>query len=154
MAAKRSLEYLRKMSIIDLDEVMQGELSAYPQPWKQSNFEDCLANKLYSCWVFEEEKEIIAHVVLSVAVSEAHLLNLCIYPQIQGKGWGRKLLNEAEWIAKQHQAKACFLEVRASNMKGINLYQSAGYNEIGLRKNYYPANKGREDAIVMAKDLF
>jgi ribosomal-protein-alanine N-acetyltransferase len=153
MSAKGSLKHLRKMSIIDLEDVMQGELSAYPYPWKQKNFEDCLANAMYSCWVFEQDQELVGHVILSTAVSEAHLLNLCVYPQIQGKGWGRKLLKEAEWIAKQFKAEACFLEVRDSNHIGISLYQSAGYNEIGLRKDYYPADKGREDAIIMAKDL-
>lgn len=154
MTYKRSLKYLRRMSIIDLEDVIQGELSAYPYPWAQKNFEDCLANAMYSCWVFEQDNEIVAHVILSTAVSEAHLLNLCVYPQVQGKGWGRKLLKEAEWIAKQFKAKACFLEVRDSNDVGISLYQSAGYNEIGLRKGYYPTEMGREDAIIMAKDLF
>lgn len=141
------------MQLEDLPQVMQVELEAYPHPWSEKNFQDCISNNFYSCWVFEQDNTIIGYVVISAAAGEAHVLNLCVSPEQQGKGWGRKLLEEAEWIARQHQAETCFLEVRPSNIAGINLYASVGYNEIGLRKNYYPADKGREDAIVMAKTL-
>ena len=155
MTEKRTLKYLRKMVHADLTKVMQGEFSSYPYPWTLGNFEDCLRNRrLYSCWVFELDDTFAGHVVLSTGAGEAHILNICVYPEEQCKGWGRKLLAEAEWIAKQHQADTCILEVRPSNHAGIQLYQSEGYNEIGLRKDYYPADKGREDAIVMAKTLF
>lgn len=151
---KRSLKYLRKMTVEDVSNVMGVELAAYPYPWKQKNFEDCLKHQQYSCWVFELSEENYGHVILSLAAGEAHILNICVHPEKQGKGWGRKLLEEAEWIAKQHQAEDCFLEVRSSNKVGLNLYESVGYNEIGFRKAYYPASKGREDAVVMAKALF
>ncbi len=108
----------------------------------------------YSCWVLELDNQLSGHVVISAVVGEAHILNLCVYPENQGRGWGRKILDEAEWIARQHQARICFLEVRPSNHVGVTLYQNMGYNEVGVRKNYYPADQGREDAIVMAKTLF
>ncbi len=146
-------KYLREMKMSDLTQVMDGEFAAYPHPWTRRNFEDCLNNKVYSCWVFENENEFSGHLVISVAAKESHILNLCVYPEKQGSGWGRKLLKEAELIAKHNNAETCFLEVRPSNKTGVYLYQSAGYNEIGLRKNYYPADQGREDAIVMAKSL-
>jgi len=155
MIEKRVLKYLRKMIHADLTNVMQGELASYPYPWTLGNFEDCLRNRrMYSCWVFELDNAFAGHVVISTGAGEAHILNICVYPEEQGKGWGRKLLAEAEWIAKQYRADTCILEVRPSNHAGIRLYQSEGYNEIGLRKDYYPADKGREDAIVMAKTLF
>lgn len=154
MSEKRDLKYLRKMTRDDLPKVMQGELDSYPYPWTQKNFEDCLKNMIYSCWVFEKSNRFAGHLILSASVGEAHILNLCVYPEEQGKGWGKKLLEEAEWIAKQHKAETCFLEVRPSNLAGLQLYQSTGYNEIGLRKNYYPTDTGREDAVVMAKTLF
>ena len=153
MSEQQSLN-LRKMTKDDLPKVMQGECESYPHPWTQKNFEDCLASSTYSCWVFESSGNFSGHLILSSSVDEAHILNLCIYPQAQGKGWGRKLLAEAEQIARQQQAKICFLEVRPSNIAGKQLYQSAGYNEIGRRKDYYPATTGREDAVVMAKTLF
>ncbi len=154
MIEKRQLKYLKKMTEDDLEEVMVGELASYPYPWTLGNFKDCLNNRMYSCWIFEHDDEYSGHLVLSTGAGEAHILNICVYPQKQGNGWGRKLLLEAEWIAKQHKAENCILEVRPSNHAGIHLYQSEGYNEIGLRKDYYPADKGREDAIVMAKFLF
>ena len=154
MITSRALKYLRKMTLDDLPEVMKGELASYPHPWTEGNFKDCIRNQAYSCWVFEQEKETLGHLVISAAAGESHILNLCVYPQIQGQGWGRKLLEEAEHIAKQHRAETCFLEVRPSNKAGLKLYESAGYNQIGIRNDYYPADKGREDAIVMAKTLF
>lgn len=154
MSVKRTLKYLRKMTNADLLNVMQVELAAYPHPWTQKNFEDCIRNSVYSCWVFELNEKFVGHVVISTAAGEAHILNICVTPDEQGNGWGRKLLAEAEWIAKQHKAEDCFLEVRQSNTVGLCLYESVGYNQIGLRKNYYPTNNGREDAVVMAKVLF
>ncbi len=151
---KRPLKYLRRMTEEDLSAVMFGEMAAYTHPWTEKIFRDCLDNRHYSCWVLELNRQIAGHVVISAAVGEAHILNLCVYPQNQRQGWGRKMLNEAEWIAKQHKAETCFLEVRPSNVVGITLYQTMGYNEVGLRKNYYPADQGREDAIIMAKALF
>ena len=155
MTQKRTLKYLRKMTHSDLNAVLQGELASYPYPWTRKNFEDCLGNnRLFSCWVLELDDQLAGHVILSTGAGEAHILNICVYPEYQNKGWGRKLLIEAEWIAKQYKAENCILEVRQSNVVGIHLYHSEGYNEIGIRKNYYPNDKGREDAIVMAKALF
>jgi ribosomal-protein-alanine N-acetyltransferase len=142
------------MTMQDLPGVMTGERASYPHPWTEKIFLDCLESNYYSCWVLELESQLAGHVVISAAVGEAHILNLCVYPQNQRQGWGRKLLKEAEWIARQHKAETCFLEVRPSNIVGVTLYQTMGYNEVGVRKNYYPADKGREDAIVMAKTLF
>jgi ribosomal-protein-alanine N-acetyltransferase len=153
MTGYPQIKYLREMQTEDLDKVMAGELAAYPYPWKRTNFEDCLGNNAYSCWVFERENNHSGHLVISAVVKEAHILNLCVYPSHQGRGWGRKILKEAELIARQKHAETCFLEVRPSNKAGVYLYQTEGYNEIGLRKNYYPADHGREDAIVMAKSL-
>lgn len=147
------IEYLRPMIFDDLAELMVGELAAYPYPWTRGNFEDCLSNKAYSCWVFEQDQILLGHVVVSIVLKEAHILNICLYPEYQNKGWGRKLLDEAETIAKKNGAETCFLEVRPSNKSGLHIYHSEAYNEIGLRKNYYPADSGREDAIVMAKTL-
>lgn len=151
---KRLLQYLRKMTIEDLDDVMKGETQSYTHPWTVGLFTSCLSGKRNSCWVFELDEALKGHVVISYGAGEAHILNLCVYPDFQGKGWGRKLLTEAEWIVKQHRAETCFLEVRPSNLAGMHLYQDMGYNEIGIRKDYYPTHKGREDAVVMAKTLF
>ncbi len=153
MLEKRTLNYLKKMVEADLPEVMKVELASYPYPWTLKNFEDCLNHKVYSCWVFMLDDVLSGYVVISIVADEAHILNICVAPSKQGNGWGRKLLQEAGWIATQRKSKDCFLEVRSSNNIGIKLYESEGYNQIGFRKNYYPADNGREDAIIMAKEL-
>ena len=150
---KKGLQYFRKMRQSDLEDVMRVETLAYPFPWSRALFEDCLNKPSYTCWVFEHNNVFNGYLISSSAAGEAHILNLCVHPDLQGQGWGRKLLTEAEWIAKQHRADTCFLEVRVSNLVALSLYESSGYNEIGRRRKYYPSEKGREDAIVMAKTL-
>ncbi len=150
---KKGLQYFRKMRQTDMDNVMRVESLAYPFPWSRNLFEDCLDKPSYTCWVFEHNNVFNGYLISSSAAGEAHILNLCVHPDLQGQGWGRKLLAEAEWIAKQHRADTCFLEVRVSNLAALYLYESSGYNEIGRRRKYYPIENGREDAIVMAKTL-
>jgi len=125
---RKGLQYFRKMTASDLDDVMLVEAMAYPFPWSRKLFEDCLNKPSYSCWVFELERIFSGYLISSSAAGEAHILNLCVHPDLQGQGWGRKLLEEAEWIVKQYRAETCFLEVRVSNVAAIHLYESSGYN--------------------------
>jgi ribosomal-protein-alanine N-acetyltransferase len=143
---------LRPMIEIDVPAVLAVERAAYPLPWTEGNFRDCLRAG-YCCWVLELGGRVVGHGVLSVAVGEAHLLNLCVVPEWQGRGLGRRLLGRLMSLAREHDADTVFLEVRASNTVAQRLYQSAGFNEIGQRRSYYPVPAGREDAIVYAKAL-
>ncbi len=146
------LATFRAMRAEDLDEVARIELLAYPFPWTWGIFRDCM-NAGYECWVLVRAQAIVGYGVLSVAAGEAHILNLCIAPGAQGGGLGRRLLARLVDLARWHRAERVFLEVRPSNGKAIALYDSAGFNEIGRRPNYYPAKRGREDALVMAMEL-
>ena len=152
MSDTAELLQLRPILETDLDQLMPIELKAYPYPWTRGIFSDCL-RKAYPCFLHESEGEIIAYSVISAAVEEMHLLNLTVNPEHQGKGLGKRLLHTMEMIGRGLDAKECFLEVRPSNKSAIKLYLNHGFNEIGLRKNYYPADKGRENAVVMAKTL-
>lgn len=143
---------LRPMLPQDVDAVMAVETCAFPYPWTAGIFHDCLKHG-YSCWIYEQEGEVTGYAVVMFAVDEMHLLNICIRPQDHGKGLGSRLLKTLERIARGIKAETCFLEVRQSNFSAIRLYLNAGFNEVGLRKAYYPAAIGREDAIVMAKTL-
>ena len=96
---------------------------------------------------------IVGYGVISVAVEEAHVLNVCIDPHWQGRGMGRRLLRALVKLARGHGAQRMYLEVRPSNPGAMALYHDEGFNEIGRRPRYYPAAHGREDAIVMAKEL-
>ena len=90
---------------------------------------------------------------MSLAVKECHILNICVDPKRQGQGIGRRLLLELLSIAQAREADTAFLEVRPSNVHARSLYFSEGFNEIGNRRDYYPARFGREDAVILAKTL-
>ncbi len=143
---------LRPMREFDLDAVMDIELRAYPFPWTRGIFRDCLAAG-YPAWVVLEDGRIIGYGLLSIAAEEAHVLNVCIAPERQSRGYGRQLLRALVRHAREADACRVFLEVRPSNPAAIALYESEGFNEIGRRPRYYPARSGREDAIVMAMEL-
>ncbi|PKM02012.1 MAG: ribosomal-protein-alanine N-acetyltransferase [Gammaproteobacteria bacterium HGW-Gammaproteobacteria-7] len=143
---------LRHLRESDIDAVMVVEQSAYEFPWTRGIFVDCLRAG-YSCWLLEQDGAILGYTVVSVAADEAHILNLCVAPRFQGRGLSKRLLKRALDTALWYDAQRIFLEVRPSNVPAIALYSNAGFNEIGTRPNYYPARNGREDAIVMAREL-
>lgn len=143
---------LRPMTPEDVTAVMTVEQRAFPYPWTAGIFLDCIKYG-YSCWIYERDGEIAGYAVVMFVVDEMHLLNICIHPEVQGTGLGSRLLKTLERVARGVKAETCFLEVRQSNFSAIRLYLNAGFNEVGLRKGYYPAAHGREDAIVMAKTL-
>ncbi|MDQ1120282.1 MULTISPECIES: ribosomal protein S18-alanine N-acetyltransferase [Pseudoxanthomonas] len=143
---------LRPMREADLDAVMAIEQRAYPFPWTRGIFRDCLLAG-YPAWLLVEHGLTIGYGVISLAADEAHILNVCVAPERQGRGLGRQLLRALVQGARERRAERVFLEVRPSNPHAIALYHSEGFNEIGRRPRYYPARDGREDAIVMAIEL-
>ncbi|GHA85462.1 ribosomal protein S18-alanine N-acetyltransferase [Cognatilysobacter bugurensis] len=143
---------LRPMQEADLDAVYEVELRAYPFPWTAGIFRDCLRAD-YPSWVLVEDGRIIGYFLLSLAADEAHVLNVCVAPECQGLGHGRRLLRAILQLARGRGAHRVFLEVRPTNKGAIALYDSEGFNEIGRRPRYYPAANGREDALVMAIEL-
>ena len=149
---KEELPTLRAMRLDDLESVTALEAAAYEFPWTLGIFRDCLRAG-YECWVLVQADVVIGYAVLSVAASEAHLLNVCIGAGHQGGGHGTRLVRRMIDLARWHHAERMFLEVRPSNTRAIALYDHIGFNEIGRRPNYYPARRGREDAIVMAIEL-
>ncbi|VAW87313.1 Ribosomal-protein-S18p-alanine acetyltransferase [hydrothermal vent metagenome] len=143
---------VRLMSEQELAEIAAIDARAYPQPWSEQIFRDCLKAK-YHCFVFENEDGLLGYGVLSVVMDEAHILNLCILPEKQGQGLGRELINYMIGLSREKKVETVFLEVRISNEIARHLYDRVGFNEVGIRKNYYPAKSGREDAMVLAMYL-
>ncbi len=143
---------MRPMKQADIDSVAAIEERAYEFFWTPGIFRDCLRAG-HQCWVLEARAGIIGYGVLSCAAGEAHVLNVCVAPEHQGHGHGRRLMKRLIDLARWHMVDRVFLEVRPSNPKAIALYDSLGFNEIGRRPNYYPARNGREDAIVMGLEL-
>lgn len=143
---------LRPMTLDDLHKIAEIETRAYLYPWSKGIFEDCLRVG-YSCWVFEVEDQIQAYAIMSIAARECHVMNLTVDPQAQGRGVGRAMLHHLTGTARSARADTMLLEARPSNAAALKLYQSEGFNEVGTRRAYYPAQWGREDAVILAKAL-
>lgn len=153
MSAMLKPQYqLRPMQMDDLDAIMQIESTIYSHPWTRGNFSDSL-NSGYSAWVLESGGEIIGYALMMMVLDEAHLLNLSVAKSYQKRGLGRYLLEHMLKIAKNHKAANMFLEVRPSNISAIALYENMGFCEMAVRRGYYPAAHGREDAVLMGLAL-
>ena len=142
----------RPMTHADLEQVMAIEPHIYRHPWTHGIFADSLKAG-YSCWVYELDGKLIGYAVVMIVLDEAHLLNISIARDFQGCGMGRALLDHLVNVAHHHGAQIMFLEVRPSNRAALALYESMGFNEFSVRKGYYPAEHGREDAILMGLTL-
>ncbi len=142
----------RPMHEGDVRAVMAIERRAYQFHWTEGIFRDCLRVG-YGCWVMELTGQVAGYGIMSLVVGEAHLLNICVAPEWQRQGYGRLLLAHFMELAKERGASQMFLEVRLSNVAALNLYRARGFCEVGMRKNYYPAENGREDAMILAIDL-
>ena len=138
---------LERMREEDLPEVMAIEQAIYTHPWTQTNFADSLRAG-YECRTWRLGGELVGYFILMVAAGEAHLLNLSIAERHQRRGHGAVLLTEAANLARSHGATNVFLEVRPSNRAAQKLYARFGFRKVAVRRGYYPAHTGREDALV------
>ncbi|MGF2685901.1 ribosomal protein S18-alanine N-acetyltransferase [Marinobacter sp. DUT-3] len=136
----------------DLPAVLDIELRCYSHPWSESVFRDCFRQN-YRLWAYHCGGALSGYAIVAYLYDEAHLLNLCIAPDIRGEGAGRQLLRHLLAYAAHDGMQQVILEVRTSNRIAAALYQSEGFRVIGERPGYYPAPEGREDAIVMAFGL-
>ena len=136
----------------DLDEVMAIENAIYSHPWTRGNFADSLRAG-YECRALRLGGELVGYFILMVAAGEAHLLNLSIAAAHQRGGRGSALLRDAAGLARSLGARNLFLEVRPSNHAAQALYRRFGFRKVAVRRDYYPAHTGREDALVLTLPL-
>lgn len=139
---------IRRFGMDDVDRIYEIEKLAYPFPWSRGIFVDCLRVG-YACFGLQIGKNLAGYAIVSCAAGEAHLLNLCIHPDWQHRGYGSLLLEYMINHVARLGSEAMFLEVRASNPRAASLYKNRGFKVIGRRPSYYKAGDGREDAIVM-----
>ncbi|HLT27691.1 MAG TPA: ribosomal protein S18-alanine N-acetyltransferase [Zeimonas sp.] len=148
--------HVRPMRRSDLDAVAAIERSIYEFPWTRGNFADSLLAG-HDAWVFEieveESPQLIGYAVVMWLPDEVHLLNLSVCAPMQGKGYGREMLRWLLRDAAGRGARGMLLEVRPTNARALALYRSMGFEPIGTRRGYYPAQNGREDAQVLFKRL-
>jgi ribosomal-protein-alanine N-acetyltransferase len=140
---------VRPMVRTDIPLIHAIETKAYEFPWELETFRSCFKVG-YHCWIAERATEVVGYGIMTIGAGESHVLNVCVSPDFQGRGYGRVIFNRIIEEARRYKVETMFLEVRPSNPKAIKLYRSLGFNEIGIRKGYYPALNGQEDAIVMA----
>lgn len=155
------------MTVADLDSVLAIESLSHIHPWTRGNFSDSLAAGHWAYCVrpqladsikgsYLDPEVLWAYCILFPAVDELHLLNITVSPKLRRLGIGIKMMNAIEGVAAQQNMPRIILEVRPTNESALKLYRSLGYEQIGLRKNYYPvdATSGlREDALVLAKSI-
>jgi len=140
------------MNSEDIAAVSAIESRIYPFPWTCGNFADSLRSG-YSAWLMKDGETLLGYALMMLVSDEVQLLNIGIVPEHQGAGHGAALLQHLCRVARRHGATRMFLEVRPSNVAALALYSRHGFAEIGLRRDYYPTNGGREDALVLACEL-
>ncbi len=139
---------IRPMAESDVPEVVATERAAYQFPWSEGIFRDCLRVG-YVCRVVSVDDRVVGYGVMSVGAGEAHILNLCVLEAYRCRGIGKSLLSYLLERAAAAGMSEAFLEVRPSNTAAIRLYQAMGFDQVGMRRGYYQAVGGREDAAVL-----
>ncbi len=140
------------MGADDLDAVAALEASLQEFPWSRGSFADSLAAG-HDARVLRLGADLVGFSVVMSVVDEAHLLNIGIDRRHQGRGHGARLLRQIMDDARAAGAVRVLLEVRPSNSQAITFYRQFGFSQIGVRRAYYPAAAGREDALVFDKEL-
>jgi ribosomal-protein-alanine N-acetyltransferase len=143
---------IRPLGERDLDAVVAIERELYEFPWTVGNFRDSLAAG-YSCWVTRSVDGVVAYAVMMIGAGEAHLLNLSVATPWQRHGHAKRLLEHLMDVARSYGARALLLEVRPSNAAARELYARYGFEQVGVRRGYYPARDGREDALLLTYPL-
>jgi len=136
-----------------LDLVLLVEQRAYSHPWSRANFIDALHSG-YQAQMLIANGQLLGYFVAMKGVDEVHLLNITVAPEYQRQGWARVLLDGLAIWSRGQGAQWLWLEVRVSNERALQIYETHGYRRVGQRKGYYPAHCGqREDAVVMSLAL-
>lgn len=152
-ASARPEARFEALTLARLDAVLAVEQRAYPHPWTRGNFTDALASG-YQAQVLLAGDHLLGYFVAMMGVDEVHLLNLTVTPEFQRQGWARVLLDALALWSRGKGAQWLWLEVRVSNQRAQQIYETHGFRRVGERKRYYPAHHGlREDAVVMSLPL-
>ena len=143
---------IRLMREDDIAEIIAIEEAEYEFGWTEGIFRDCIRVG-YVGLVYLVDSAVAGYGVAAVRAGECHVLNICVAGECTGRGYAKALLRRLLRLATTLRARTAYLEVRPSNHIAISLYQRAGFRQIGIRRDYYPARIGREDALVLSKSL-
>jgi ribosomal-protein-alanine N-acetyltransferase len=140
---------LRPMQETDLPGVHRLEVTSQPVPWPLWYFRGLLRQGV-SCWVLEENKEIVGFGIVAFAKLRAHIMNMCVAPEYRRRGLGRRIMLHLQIVARQHHCRWVWLEVRPTNRPAIVLYRKLGFRAKQVLKGYYPNRMGRQNGLLMA----
>lgn len=152
-AEPQALFSVRALTTADLPEVLAIERAAYDYPWSEGVFRDCMRVGYRCLAAVDMAGNVLGYGLLSVTVGEAHVLNVCVGPLYRRRGVATLLLEHMARLARGERAATMLLEVRPSNAGALALYRRLGFERVGVRKRYYPAAHGREDALLLARPL-
>ncbi|RMG02120.1 MAG: ribosomal-protein-alanine N-acetyltransferase [Nitrospirae bacterium] len=142
---------VRNMAPSDIPIVAEIERNSFISPWSEVSFRSELENPLSECFVADADGDVIGYICSSFVLDEGHLLTFGVSPLWRRRGVGRRLLWYVLQLMRSRGVKRFYLEVRPSNLPALRLYESEGFQKIGIRRGYYSFPK--EDAIVMMKML-
>jgi [ribosomal protein S18]-alanine N-acetyltransferase len=155
-SVKREVEFaaieIRPMHELDVPAIVAIERAAYQFPWSEGIFRDCLRVG-YVCRVIDVGGTMAGYGIMSIGAGEAHILNVCIADDYRCRGLARRVLAYLLDRARAAGMHEAFLEVRPSNTTAARLYHSMGFEQVGVRRGYYQATAGREDAAVLRRLL-
>ncbi|WP_409310309.1 ribosomal protein S18-alanine N-acetyltransferase [Pectobacterium sp. B1J-3] len=136
----------------DLAQAFQIEQASHAFPWTEKTFISNQGDRYVNLKLCHHG-QFAAYAITQVVLDEATLFNIAVHPDHQRQGLGRELLEYLIADMERRDILTLWLEVRASNARAIALYESLGFNEVSIRRDYYPTVQGREDAIIMALPL-
>ncbi|MBE3598704.1 MAG: ribosomal protein S18-alanine N-acetyltransferase [Limnochordaceae bacterium] len=140
------------MRVRDLNDIMVIERLSFSTPWSKSAFlSELLENERAHYLVARADGRAVGYVGIWLVADEGHITNVAVHPEYRSRGVGRKLMEAITELARRKGARRLTLEVRKSNLRAQRLYESLGFQGVGLRKGYYRDNN--EDAIIMWREL-
>lgn len=138
----------RQMKVKDIDRILEIEYASFTTPWSREAFYNELYQNQFAVYlVLEEKGEVVGYCGVWIVIDEAHITNVAILPEFRGKGLGEAMMRKLMLVAKAKGAETMTLEVRVSNNVAQSLYRKLGFQEGGIRKNYYVDNQ--ENGLVM-----
>ena len=141
---------IETMNSSHVDQIAQLEKLCFSDPWSINSIASELDNKLAFWLVATEEDRVAGYIGSQTVMDETDMMNVAVHPDYRRKGIAEALVNGLVEELKRKESRCLTLEVRASNVPAIALYEKLGFSEIGRRKNYY--RNPREDALILRKE--
>lgn len=146
------MNMISSLTVSDLTAAWHIEQASHAFPWTAKTFASNQGERYLNLKLVVDDT-MVAFAITQTVLDEATLFDLAVHPDFQRRGFGRMLLEHVIADLEQRGMLTLWLEVRQSNQPAISLYQALGFNDVSIRRDYYPAAVGREDAIIMALPL-